>query len=461
MPSEPATRRAFGIVRVSERKGREGESFVSPTEQRDRIGTACEREGLTLVKVAEEIDVSGGTPLVKRKGLLEAVEAVEAGQIDVIVGAYFDRLVRSVRVQDEFVTRVEDAGGEVFAVDVGTVSNGSPIKRLSGIMLGGINEYMRLATAERSAEAQADAVARGIPTFPGITPGYWREHAGVNQRGRPIYRGKLRRHPEDAPHVLRAFEMRDAGETVAKIREYLRAHGIERSYHGINQLLASRVVLGELHFGELVNLEAHEPIVDRELWDRVQRVRVPSGRKSKSDRLLARLGVLRCESCDARMVVGSSNNNKTPTYRCPATGDCTRKATIGAERVEQVVVDHVRAAIANAQGRASIEDNARGAEDALGRAQADLDSAIRAFAGVADEQAARERLAELRASRDSAQKRVDHLGGHRASVVVNGSADWEDLSLDGRRALIQATVDRALVRPGRGADRVTVELVSE
>jgi hypothetical protein len=38
---------------------------------------------------------------------------------------------------------------------------------------------------------------------------------------------------------------------------------------------------------------AHEPIVDGELFGRVQRVKIPRGRKAKSDRLLARLGVLR------------------------------------------------------------------------------------------------------------------------------------------------------------------------
>ena len=35
-----------------------------------------------------------------------------------IVG-YFDRLVRSLRVQGEVVSRVEAAGGEVLAVDYG------------------------------------------------------------------------------------------------------------------------------------------------------------------------------------------------------------------------------------------------------------------------------------------------------------------------------------------------------
>ena len=38
-------RSAIGIVRVSETKGRNGDGFVSPTEQRERIEAACERDG--------------------------------------------------------------------------------------------------------------------------------------------------------------------------------------------------------------------------------------------------------------------------------------------------------------------------------------------------------------------------------------------------------------------------------
>ena len=49
-----------------------------------------------------------------------------------------------------------------------------------------------------------------------------------------------------------------------------------------------------------------EPIVKRRVWDAVKAMRVPSGRTAKSERLLARLGVLRCASCGGRMVAGGA-----------------------------------------------------------------------------------------------------------------------------------------------------------
>jgi hypothetical protein len=68
MASATLTRRAIGIVRVSQKKGREGESFVSPEDQRDRVRAACERDGLRLVDVLDELDVSGGSNSARPQG---------------------------------------------------------------------------------------------------------------------------------------------------------------------------------------------------------------------------------------------------------------------------------------------------------------------------------------------------------------------------------------------------------
>src|SRR4051812_10448592 len=83
LPSSTAkaspSRRAVGIVRVSHVGGREGERFVSPSEQSERIASACARDGLELVEVFEELDVSGGAAIDKRPGLGRALQMVEAG----------------------------------------------------------------------------------------------------------------------------------------------------------------------------------------------------------------------------------------------------------------------------------------------------------------------------------------------------------------------------------------------
>ena len=443
-------RQAIGIVRVSQTKGREGERFASPVEQLDRIHASCRRDGLQLIEVFEELDVSGGTPLARRTGLRTAVEAVEAGKASVIVAAYFDRLMRSLSVQRELVERVERAGGEVFAVDVGQVTHGSATKKLSGTLLGAFAEYQRDTARERSGDAQRRAVERGVLPYPKVPAGY--------RRGED---GRLVPHPGEAPLVAKAFEMRAEGKSVENIRTFLAEHGIKRSYHGIQRLLASPVMLGEIHFGELVNESAHEPIVEAETWSKVQAIRVPRGRRLTSERLLARLGVLRCAACGSRMVVGTGSRDKYPVYRCPPNGDCERRVGISAVMAEEVIVERVRAALADIHGRASADANVRDAERKLDRAQDALRAAIQAFTGFEDVPDTRERLTELRQARDDAQARLDRLGGSRISVDVNAARDWDLLTLDERRALIRATVERATVVPGRGPERLTVELFSE
>ena len=230
-------RRAVGVVRISRVGDRDGERFVSPSEQTERIRSIAERDGLELVETIEELDVSGGTPLAKRAGLRRAVEMVEAGQADVVVVAFFDRLVRSLAVQAEVVERIEKAGGAILAVDVGEVRADTAGQWLSSTMLGLVAEYARRQTSERTADAKRCAVMRGVPPFPNIPPGYKRLADGQ------LIPDKY------ASAVTEAFRLRAEGAPVMQVREHLARHGVERSFHGVQALLRSRIPLGELHFG--------------------------------------------------------------------------------------------------------------------------------------------------------------------------------------------------------------------
>ena len=92
-PTSTKQRRAIGIFRVSQVNGREGDSFASPAEQRDRIEAACERDGLTLLRIEDEANVSGGQ--VERLIAREALASVGIRRlmtvpgVNVIVAASF------------------------------------------------------------------------------------------------------------------------------------------------------------------------------------------------------------------------------------------------------------------------------------------------------------------------------------------------------------------------------------
>jgi DNA invertase Pin-like site-specific DNA recombinase len=426
----------------------EREAIRSPDEQRRRIAEWCEREGFELVAVHDEIDVSGGKPLSGRPGLSAALEAVESSEADVLAVAYFDRLVRSLVVQAEVVQRVEAAGGRVMALDVGHVTEATAGQWLSSTVIGMVSEYYRRSIGERVAAAEARMVEAGVsPHKP--PPGFTRDE---NRRFVPN---------EDAPAVVEAFAMRARGETVKSVREFMAAKGVVRSYHGVQEILRNRTYLGEVRRGELVNASAHEPLIDLDTWAAVQRARVSQGRQPVSPMLLARLGVLRCGSCGAVMVSGAQRQRgkRYPTYRCSGDGrDCTKPVYIAAGAADKAVVDAVLGGFGKARGRASAERRAVEAAERAERAQAELDAAIRAFSGLEDEASARARLQDLRAERDEAVAEANHLSSLQSAVLLRLADNWDDLTLDERRRVIVAAVERAVVAPGRGSQRVAVAL---
>lgn len=439
-----STRRAVGIVRVSRVGSRSGETFVSPGEQKRRIEDACSREGFKLIETFEELDVSGGAPLAKRPGLRQAVEMVENGQADVIVAAFLDRLIRSVTVQAELAQRIEKAGGRILAVDVGDLTGGTSSQWLSASLLGHVAEYQRRVTAERTQGAKERAIARGVPTFAKIPPGYSRRDDGTIAPNR------------DAATVKAAFKRRANGATVMDVRDYLWERGIERSFHGVTALLASRIYLGELRFGDLLNEQSHKPIVDEQTWHAVQKMRSPRGRRPKSERLLARLGVLRCGTCGARLVVGSTRQGAKAYsfYRCNPTSDCPQRVTISADLAESCVVEDVRRLIAGMQGKAAGDDIAAEAERAYQAAEDALTAAVEAFDGLGDLPAARQRLLALREARDEARDRLEMLTAGQTPAIKLGADDWDNLTLEEQRALIQAVEHTWSVMPGSGPDRI-------
>jgi DNA invertase Pin-like site-specific DNA recombinase len=449
--------RAIGIVRVSQRTDDTGHS---PEVQRRALNVMAQLHEWVLAPSDvhdENVDngkirtKSGRASLADRPKLTYAVEEIEAGRAAILAAENFDRLFRNVDVLRAVVRRVEAAGGEVWRKD-GRVSMRRAQQKFMTTVEGAQSEYVKDAATERSWDAVELAIEQGKIPWHQTAPGYVRNGDST-----------LSPDPRLKPVIIRAFKMRRDGATIDDVRQYLRKHGIVKSYHGVQHLLRDRVYVGEIHFGEHTpNLKAHEPIVPRELFDQVQGLNVPRGRRPTSNHLLARAGVLRCGSCGSRMVIGvqTSNGRRYAFYRCPPTGDCERRVTIGAEIAEKVVSDAVREAISDERGRATAAQKAHRAAGALRRTQEALDEATRAFvkAGLSDEPVAVEELAKLREARDDARVEADRAGV-AVSVEIDGAADWNDLPLDVQRKLIVATVESATVSPiGRGAERLVVTL---
>jgi site-specific DNA recombinase len=86
-------RKLDGYVRVSAVREREGESFISPDVQREKIAAWATTKDHTIVRWHEELDVGGGK--LDRPKLNLVMERIRSGETEGIAVAALDRMSRA------------------------------------------------------------------------------------------------------------------------------------------------------------------------------------------------------------------------------------------------------------------------------------------------------------------------------------------------------------------------------
>jgi hypothetical protein len=317
-----------------------------------------------------------------------------------------------------------------------------------------VAEYVALTAGERTAVTKQRNIDAGIPPFPRITPAYRRRADGT-----------LEQDPTNGPLIREACLMRARGASYGQIQDYLRSEGLELTWTGLRTTLASPLLVGEIRFGKFrPNLHAiDDPIIDHATRRAMFRARATRGRQSKSERLLARLGILHCGTCGARMSVNTATGaggKRYPYYSC---GDrnrsCGAPAMIGAELAEDAIRDKAIELGEEVRGRASLDLPLEEARLAREQAESALATAIRSLARLGGEAATQEVLDLLQAERDAAVDTHERLLALTAPTRTVTLEQWDsgELTLDDKRAAIRAVIVRATVAPGRGPGRITIE----
>jgi DNA invertase Pin-like site-specific DNA recombinase len=451
-------KRAVGIVRVSQTSGRESESFISPDIQRERIEQACEQRGLKLVKVYSEMDISGGADLAKRPGLSQAVAAVEHGEAEVVAAAYFDRLFRSLKTQAEVGERIEAAGGELLALDSGTISNGTAGEWLSATMLGAVSEYYRRQAKERSRQSADKLVKDGKANR---TPFGYRWN-GVYSDGVLVSKRDSKRHaktlvidPETAPYVERIFQMRADQRSWADIARWLADEGIKPARGGsdvwaistLRNIISNETYIGVLTYGDRrVEGEDQCPpaIVSRGLFTAAPGVRTVQ-RNGRNAAGIAG-GLLHCASCGAPLAVTGTN----PSYTCSRVRntECTRRTYVSKSRTDEwlegLMIDVLR------DGKLDVLVASRNL-DALRRSLDDAREELKSYvvnASALDAELFKIGLAAREEKVKAAQVAYDDaLAAAELGADIPDASGWAALSLDGRRRVARSLIERIIVHP--------------
>jgi hypothetical protein len=222
----------------------------------------------------------------------------------------------------------------------------------------------------------------------------------------------------------------------------------------IRRWLSNRLYLGEVHYGDLVNAEAHDPLTNLETWERCQRA--PGVQRRAHSRFLLS-GLLRCARCRYSMGGFShGGSGQTSVYRCThgRIGACGEPSVITARLLE----DHLRAIVLYRLRGLKLEAAAEGIDLAtVDREYDEAEAELRAFASdvnarrVLGEVGWQDGLAARAADRDA--KRGARERAYAESRLVTVARDVEQLDHDGLRDLLSGMVRHVFVRRRpRGAD---------
>jgi site-specific DNA recombinase len=443
-------------VRVSQIRGRGGESFISPTSQREQIAAWAKSKGHRVAKVHEELDASGVT--IERPKLAEAIRRVEAGETGGIAVVKLDRFGRTLVDSLGLIERIQRAGGTFASVQEGFDLT-TPTGRLVLRMMLSLAEWELDRIRGNWEEARERAVARGLHLTATVPFGYQRRADNG-----------LEPHPHNGPIVTELFERRANGAGWAELQRWLkskrartqRGHA-DWSLRGVRDIVRSDVYLGVARHGEYVNREAHTPLTDPVTWRRAQRR--GTVQKSRADEPALLGGLLRCAGCRyvmASRVVKLADGTLVRDFRCRCQAgtahDCEAPAAVrSSSGIDDLVTEAFFAKVgelhayahANGGDLRALEAEATRARAALDEYAADsrVQAAIEMDAYVSGLEARRHAYEEAQRGLDEARDQSQPLPfGDDAGDL---RARWPELSIAERRRLLALAFDCIFVRRGR------------
>jgi hypothetical protein len=102
-------------VRVSDVRGRAGDSFISPRDQEERCRALAKARGYKVGDVFTDLDVSGGK--MRRPEFDKAIARIDEGVSGGIIVAKLDRFARTLVGGLQTLEQINELGGAVIVAD--------------------------------------------------------------------------------------------------------------------------------------------------------------------------------------------------------------------------------------------------------------------------------------------------------------------------------------------------------
>ena len=248
-----------------------------------------------------------------------------------------DRISRNML---DYSLLVEKMGLEIISATEQLLSNATG--RLMGDMQAAFSRYFSAQLSDRVSEAMAAKAKKGI--YPSYAPvGYLND-----SDTRTIALDSSER----APLIREAFESYAGTEmTLKELVEWTRKRGLTTRGGGtftkssLHRMLTNRFYVGEVRWADVTVVGAHEPLVSRLLFQRVQEKLHGrgKGRRSRTQTFPFR-GILTCGYCGCQ-ITASKIKSRYVYYHCTnGRGKCSQPYVRQGELAKrlQSVVDSVR-----------------------------------------------------------------------------------------------------------------------
>lgn len=298
----------------------------------------AEREGITIVGTYIDRAISGKTD--NRPDFQRMIEDSSRKQWEAILVYKLDRFSRDRYASAVYKHKLTKNGVRVISVTE-NISN-SPEGILMESVLEGMAEYYSAELSQKIKRGMKETALKGKATGGQKVLGY---RVNAEQR--------FEIDPETAPVVQLVYQQYAAGETSCKIitalndKGYRTVRGTPFNRNSLVNILKNQKYIGIYKSGEVVLEGAIPPIIDKEVFDMVQKRlernrRAPGRGKAQVDYLLS--GKLFCGLCGSKMVAdcGKSNTGVTYNYyKCAKRKrqNACKKKPVAKDWIEDLVIE--------------------------------------------------------------------------------------------------------------------------
>lgn len=320
-PRQPRSTRCAIYTRKSTEEGLDQE-FNSLDAQREACAAyvlSQRHEGWTLLReFYDDGGYSGGT--MNRPGLQRLLADVQAGKIDVIVVYKVDPLTRALSDFSKIVD-ILDAAGARFVSITQSFNTTTSMGRLTLNVLLSFAQFEREVIGERVRDKVAASKRKGM----------WM--GGTVPLGYDVVDRKLVINESEAETVRHIFERYVELRSVRELVSALAAEGVRTKVHILRDgskrggvsfargplycLLKNPVYAGQVQHHKAVYPGQHEPLLPRELWDRVQAMLERNGAQRRFGANVAEPSLLagRFSDAEGRPMVASHATKGARRYR--------------------------------------------------------------------------------------------------------------------------------------------------